>query len=90
MKFFKKTGVDSKQRLYGIKDVTSDRIISVFLADDDIKALRMNSLPTDSRDVVLRRGFNLVSFGEVPTDDVLCRLVDCEATLSEYLDKEGF
>lgn len=79
--------------IYGIKDVTNDKLVNVFLAKNDITAIRMNTVSGEANNSPLRRGFNLVRVVDVADDEPrcenLCRLVDCENELSIRLEKEG-
>lgn len=76
-------------KIYGVFDVCAGRLVNVFLAQNDITAVRLNFY-TGNENVALRKGFNLVSLGDVPVDTpTICRLVDCESKLNELLEKEG-
>ena len=76
-------------KIYGVYDVCAGRLVNVFLAQNDITAVRLNYY-TGDQNLSLRKGFNLVSLGDVPADTpTICRLVDCETKLNELLEKEG-
>lgn len=79
--------------IYGIKDLTADKLVSVFLAKNDITAIRMNTISGEENNSPLRRGFNLVKITSVGDDEPgtenICRLVDCENELAIRLEKEG-
>lgn len=75
--------------VYGIFDVTSNRMVNVFLAQNDIVAVRLNVVPSEQNNSPLRKGFNLVKLGECGNGDTICRLVDSEICLNELLEKEG-
>ena len=78
--------------IYGVYDVTANRLVNVFLAKNDITAIRMNTVCGDDNASPLRRGFNLVRVTSCDDEikyENICRLVDCEPTLNEYLEKEG-
>lgn len=77
-------------KLYGIFDVTAKRMVNVFLAPNDITAVRMNCVSdATENNSPLRRGFNLVKLGSADEGDILCRLVDTSDKLVELLEKEN-